>query len=379
MRKKLNIAVIFGGRSQEHEVSIGTALQIIEVLIKENKYNIIPIFISPNGQWHAGKEVLSAVKKLKISNFKHIPTAALSPDTDKTLYIFNSKKLYKKIHIDLAFPWVLGTFGEDWALQGLLELAGIPYVGSSVFASACGFNKLTTKNYLKAFDVPQVEYLALDRLQWSANKAALVIEKIAKNIAFPCFIKPASCGSSIGISKVKTKAEIKPAVDLAFRYDQSVIVEAAVKNAIEVECSVLGNQDPVVSTPGQVEYEGEFYDFNAKYLSEKWNVLIPPKLPNIKIEEIKKMAKQVFLVLGASGGARVDFLVDANNQQIYFNEINTVPGFRSGSMFTRLLATVGYSYSKIINTLIALALERHKDASKRQTDFSSGTDWFLKK
>jgi len=376
----MSVAVIFGGRSQEHEVSIGVALQIIEILSKEKKYNIIPVFISPRGNWYAGKEVIKAVKNPKISNFKNLSPAVFSPDTDKTLYIFNSDKTIKKVKIDIAFPWVLGTSGEDGALQGLLELANIPYVGSSVFSSACGFNKLTTKNYLKAFSVPQVEYLAIDKAQWSDKKIYdSIVKKIVREISFPCFIKPASCGSSIGISKVKNKSGINLAVDLAFKYDQSVIIEAAVKNAIEVECSVLGNQDPVVSTPGQVEYEGEFYDFNAKYLSEKWNVLVPPKLPANKVEEIKHLAKKVFLTLGATGGARVDFLIDGDSQKIYFNEINTVPGFRSGSMFTRLLATVGYSYSKIINTLITLALERHRDMNKRQTDFSSGTDWFLKK
>jgi len=379
MKKKLNVLMLFGGRSQEHEASIGSSLQILDVLFKEKKYNVIPVFVSPNGNWYDGKEILQSLKKSQKINFKLFSRAVLSPDTDKSLYIFNSSKLVKKITVDVAFPWMLGPFGEDGTLQGLLEMADIPYVGSGVFASACGFNKLITKNYLKSFDIPQVEYLAIYKDGYTEDKKKLILDKISKSISLPCFVKPASCGSSIGVSKVKNKKDIEAAIELAFKYDQSIIIESAVKNAIEVECSVVGNQDPIVSTPGQVEYDGEFYDFNAKYLSEKWNVLIPPKLSHNKVKEIKDLAKKVFLALGASGGARVDFLVDSNNYQIYFNEINTVPSFRSTGMFARLLVTVGYSYSKVINTLIKLALERHNNIKERHTDFSSGTDWFLKK
>lgn len=372
MKSIITIAVIFGGRSQEHEASVGACAQIIEILKKEKKFHVVPIGITKKGEWYTGREVVASFQK---GTTKGLHRAVLAPDTSRMLYVMDGTKIVKRIPLDVAFAWVLGPYGEDGTMQGLLEMADIPYVGSPVFASACGFNKVMTKIFVASLGILQVAYCAFDASEWKKDQKKIITD-IKKSIGFPCFVKPVSCGSSVGVSKVKKADELSAAIRVAFTFDTSVLVEAGVRDARELECAVLGNEKLLVSVPGQVEYEGEFYDYHAKYLSQKWNALIPPPLPKKTIEEVRTLATKVFKALGAAGGARVDFLVDGKTKKVYFNEINTLPSFRSVSMFTALLEHAGISYRDAILKLIDLALERHRAAAQRKTDFSSGTKWF---
>lgn len=372
MKSAITIAVVFGGRSQEHEASVGACAQIIEIFKKEKRFRVIPIGITKKGEWYTGREAVASFQKGTIQGLQR---AVLAPDTSRMLYVLKNKKIVRRIPLDVAFAWVLGPYGEDGTMQGLLEMADIPYVGSPVFASACGFNKVMTKIFMQSLGIPQVAYRAFDASEWKKNQKKIIAE-IKKSIGFPCFVKPVSCGSSVGVSKVKKIDELSAAIRSAFTFDTSVLVEAGVRDAYEIECAVLGNKKLIVSMPGQVEYEGEFYDYHAKYLSTKWNALIPPPFSKKTIDEVRTIAAKVFKALGAAGGARVDFLVEGKTKKVYFNEINTLPSFRTVSMFTALLAHVGISYREAILKLIDLALERHRMASQRKTDFSSGTKWF---
>lgn len=372
MKSIITIAVIFGGRSQEHEASVGACAQIIEILKKEKRFRVIPIGITKKGEWYTGREVVASFQR---GTIRGLQRAVLAPDTSRMLYVMDGTKIVERIPIDVAFAWVLGPYGEDGTMQGLLEMANIPYVGSPVFASACGFNKVMTKIFMTSLGIPQVAYRAFAVSEWKKNQTK-IISDIKKSVGFPCFVKPVSCGSSVGVSKVKKADELSAAIRAALTFDTTVLIEAAVRDARELECAVLGNEKPMVSMPGQVEYEGEFYDYHAKYLSEKWNALIPPPLPKKTIQEVRAFAEKVFKALGAAGGARIDFLVDGKTKKVYFNEINTLPSFRSVSMFTALLQHVGISYRDAIVKLIDLAIERHSTASQRKTDFSSGRKWF---
>ena len=361
----MTIAVIFGGRSQEHEASVASCAQIIGVLKKQKKYAVVPIGITKTGEWYTGAGTVEAFQK---GTIKGLHRAVLAPDTSRAVYVMQNGKVTKRIHIDVAFAWVLGPYGEDGTMQGLLEMADIPYVGSPVFASACGFNKLTTKVFIESLGIPQVPYASITRDEWKKGSSDIA-GQVARKIGMPCFVKPVSCGSSIGVSKVKKASALGKAINEALVFDHTAVVEAAVTNALEIECAVIGNDEPTASVPGQVEYDGEFYDYHAKYVSPKWNVHIPPKLSPKKVEDVRALAIRVFRALGAAGGARVDFLVDGKTKKIYFNEINTLPSFRSISMFTRLLEHMGMSYGVIIETLITLAIQRHAATSKRTLEY----------
>lgn len=360
MRKKI-IALIFGGRSQEHAVSVKLALDIFSVLSKNKKYKIVPVGITKSGRWVTGKNVIQSLQK---GIEKDFDTVTVSLNRDKTFYFTNAKGKVTKIKIDVAFPWMPGPFGEDGSIQGLLELVDIPYVGSGVFASACGFDKLATKKFLQAFNIPQVGYVSFSKKEWQSNQKKC-LDVISKKIIFPAFVKPVSCGSSIGVSKVHSRKDLKIAFADAFKYDAMVIIENGVPNALDIECAILEGEPLTVSIPGQVMYEGEFYDYTAKYVSKKWDVLIPPALPRTIIERVRLFAIDIFMALNIAGGARFDFLVDKKTKEIYFNEVNTAPNLRADSMFTRLLATQGLTYAQILEKFISSALMHHRSKEQR--------------
>ncbi len=372
--KKINIAVIFGGKSQEHEVSLVSASHTIEALQKDKKYQIIPIGITKQGAWYVGKNILNL--------FKNGLTEGLSPvviglDNTQRIFITKGGGRIEKKKIDVAFPLVSGPHGEDGALPGLLEMAGIPYVGDGIFASSCCFDKVKTKALLSSADISQVKYESFDKDAWLKQRS-LIEKKIVQKISFPCFVKPARCGSSIGVAKVKKSSELVSAVKSALLYDNTIIVEAAVPNVIEVECSLLGNDQVVVSIPGEIHFDGEFYDYNAKYISKKWDISIPPNLPKKITEEVRLMAVRAFKAINCSGFARIDFLINSKSGEIYLNEINTVPSFRPEGVFVRLMKTVGYDFKKVITTLLNLAILRHKNENKLVMGFKPEQEWYKK-
>lgn len=370
--KKMNILALFGGRSQEHEVSVISTSHVIEELKKNKKYNVICVGVTREGKWLTGKNVVEGFKK---NNYKGLTPALLSTDATRELLVFNGKTKITREKIDVAFAWILGPTGEDGTLQGLFEIADIPYVGCNVFASAAGFDKAKTKAVMAAANIPQVPYLSFNKDDWKRDSKKLSVE-IFKKLGLPCFVKPASCGSSIGISKVKQKDKLSAAIQEALKYDRNIVVEKGVENLRELECAVLGTLDNLtVSLPGEVHYEGEFYDYHAKYVSEYWDIDIPPKMPKNKWEEIRTLARRVFNAIDGSGLARIDFLMDGKTGKLYFNELNTIPSFRRESCFATLMSKVNINYKQIIDRLIESAIIEHKRRQEKQLTTDLGAKW----
>lgn len=354
MQKKLRIAVIFGGRSGEHEVSLVSAASVMKAL-NPKKYKIIPIGITKTGKWMSGENTLEALK------------------TGKTKKALN--KLPAELqNIDVAFPVLHGPFGEDGTIQGLLEIADIPYVGCDVLASAIAMDKYISKIIFKAYGLPQVKFLRANRNE--IKKELPKIKKlIKKQIGFPCFVKPANLGSSVGISKAKNEKQLVAALNNAASYDSSIIIEKAV-DAREIECAVLGNTHPVASVAGEIIPNREFYDYFSKYVDGKARLVIPAKLSTKKMREVQKLAVQAFRALECRGMGRVDFLMDKKTGKLYLSEVNTIPGFTGISMYPKLWAISGISYPRLIDRLIKLALERHREKKKNKISFDSGSDWY---
>lgn len=349
--KKINIAIIFGGRSAEHEVSIQSAKNIIKALDK-NKYNPVLIGIDKNGHWYSDKGA-----KILLANAKPLPKFAAFSKDEIVLVPQNKNKMIKlhepsaTKHIDVAFPILHGPFGEDGTIQGLLKLAGVPFVGASVLGSAIGMDKEITKRLLKEAGIPICKFIAL------TGDDSLKISSIIKILGLPLFVKPANLGSSVGISKVKNKKELLKAIILAFQYDNKILMEESIVGR-EIECAVLGNEQPIASVPGEIIVKDGFYSYEAKYLDEHGAILkIPAKLPPLVAKKIQKLAIKTFRALACEGMARVDFFLKKNGE-ILVNEINTIPGFTSISIYPKLFEKSGINYSHLIDKLIKLALER---------------------
>lgn len=371
MSKKLNVVVIFGGRSGEHEVSLVSASSVIKNLDKQ-KYNIIQIGITKGGEWIVGRDALKFLKTGQGKNFKQ---EVLSPDTIK------NKLTGKKI--DVVFPVLHGTYGEDGAIQGLLELANVAYVGSGVLGSAMSMDKITQKTLCGVQNILMPDWIWLTKKEWQWTKKSKPVFKkwlkgIEERLTYPMFVKPSNMGSSVGISKVHNRNELIQAVNLAVRYDRRILIEKTIAEAMEIEVAVLGNDKTKSSKVGQVIASNEFYDYNAKYIDGKSNVIIPAKLPVEVVQDIKNIAEEVFGLMDASGLARVDFLVNQQGKDwnIYLNELNTMPGFTSISMYPKLWAASGVSYQKLLDILIKLAIERHRDKNKLATNFKVKEDWY---
>lgn len=368
--KKINLAVIFGGRSAEHEVSLVSAESVIRHLNK-NKYNIIQIGISKDGEWIAGPEALKFLKYGRGRNFKRW---AISPDR-------GLNKVAGK-QIDVVFPVLHGTYGEDGTVQGLLELADLPYVGSGVLASAAVMDKITQKIICSSENILMADWVWLAKKEWSwIKKNKLVFKKWLKGIEdrfdYPLFVKPSNLGSSVGISKAHNKDELIKAINLAARYDTRLVIEQGIENARDVEVAVLGNYKAECSTVGEVISANEFYDYQAKYISQQSEIIIPAKLPVEVVKDIKNIALQAYELLGCRGLARVDFLVQQKNDDwyIYLNELNSLPGFTHISMYPKLWQASGVSYGRLLDILIKLALEKHKEKKSLKTSYQPQTDW----
>jgi D-alanine-D-alanine ligase len=366
--RKLRVGVIFGGRSGEHEVSLVSATSIITALDK-TKYDVVPIGITHEGRWISSDESLKLLKSQ--SGLEREPERFLAPEPNRqSLISLNGEPSGGKL--DVIFPVVHGTFGEDGTLQGLLELASIPYVGAGVLASAVGMDKIIQKQLHKHAGLPVVKFdwfLSSD----CTEKPRQIATRIERKFTYPVFVKPANTGSSVGISKAHNRKELHAALALAVQFDRKVIVEAGVKNAREIEVSVLGNDKPIASIPGEIIPSNEFYDYDAKYVDGKSVAVIPAKLPTSIVKKLQELAVNAFTVLDCAGMARIDFFVTKN--RIYLNEINTIPGFTSISMYPKLWEASGISYTELLDRLIQLALDRHRQTSARRTSYEPTSEW----
>jgi len=376
-KKKLRLGLLFGGRSGEHEVSLISAASVLKAL-DPAKYDVIPIGITRDGSWRVGTDaehllapggqppaperLLPAV----IENGK--PVMASADPTAPQLVSLNSSlpASEDRPQFDVILPVLHGTFGEDGTVQGLLELAGIPYVGAGVLASATGMDKDIMKKLFRDAGLPVVPWVLVIRSEWERHPSR-VRKLIEKEIRYPLFVKPANLGSSVGISKVHNAPELAPALDLAARYDRKILVEKAVIGR-EIECSVLGNERPEASVPGEIIPVNEFYDYEAKYLKKGSRAIIPAKLTRSQTKRVRELAVGAFQAIDCAGMARVDFLLDGKTGKIFVNEINTIPGFTPISMYPKLWEATGVPYAQLLDRLIALALERHQE--KLRTEYT---------
>lgn len=370
--KKIRVGVIFGGRSAEHEVSLVSALSVVSALDTE-KYEVIPIGISPQGRWLSAPDAIHLLKTR--GELADIPEKIILPDPTKRNLVPVKGGHEGKEPIDVVFPVVHGTFGEDGTIQGLLELANIPYVGAGVLGSALGMDKVAAKQLFEHAGLPVVPYVWFLSSEYSANEKKLVA-MIEKKLKYPSFVKPANSGSSVGISKAHDRKELIASIVLAMDYDRKILVEKGVTQAREIELSVLGNDEPEASVPGEIIPSNEFYDYDAKYIDGKSQAVIPAKLPAGVIKKLQQYAVTAFKTLDCSGMGRVDFLVERNTNRIFLNEINTIPGFTSISMYPKLWEASGLSYPRLLDKLIALAMERHRRKSHLKTTYKPKTTWY---
>src|SRR5713226_3951713 len=393
--KKLRVGILFGGRSGEHEISLLSAASVFKA-IDQNKYQVVPIGITKDGRWltsadaerlltgkpfeheherqfRAGDpEATSAAAVLHSGEAIVVPPEPHKPGTSMTPFQSDAparRASDRAINVDVIFPVLHGTFGEDGTIQGLLELADIPYVGAGVLGSAAGMDKDIMKSLFRAAGLPIVKHVTILRGNWEAEpkKAEKAVET---NLRYPVFVKPANLGSSVGISKARDRKELGPAIYEAAKFDRKIVIEEGVggkkHKAREIECSVLGNDLPQASVPGEIVPGKEFYDYTAKYLDEGSELVIPAKLTKSETKRVQELAIKAFQAVDCSGLARVDFLMDPKSRKIWLNEINTMPGFTSISMYPKLWAASGVSYPDLIEKLIQLGLERHGEKKKNQ-------------
>ena len=363
MDKKINVAILFGGKSAEHEVSLQSAKNVFEAINRE-KYNVIFIGIDKTGKWllNDGSKILlnSENPKLIKLNKKSDPVALVPQSSGK---ISSLTKDESNLKVDVVFPILHGPFGEDGTVQGLLKLANVPFVGAGVLGSAVGMDKDVMKRLLRDAGIPIGKFITV-----KIEDTIPDFKEIKNTLGIPFFIKPANMGSSIGISKIHNKKEYLEKTREAFKYDTKILIEEFIKGR-EIECSVLGNENPAASIPGEVKSNHEFYSYDAKYIDENGAVLeIPANIPQIKVNKIQELAVKTFKTLVCEGLARVDFFLK-DNGDIFVNEINTIPGFTKISMYPKLWEASGISYTELIDRLIQLAIDRFKKEQKLSTNF----------
>jgi D-alanine-D-alanine ligase len=359
-KKRLRIGVLFGGRSGEHEVSLASAASVIRGL-DPDKYEAVPIGITKEGHWLIGTSAQKMLPEVLRTGQRVTMTA---DPTDAALVRLDGSGGGQRI--DVVFPVMHGTFGEDGTIQGLLDLAGLPFVGAGVLGSAVAMDKDVAKKLLQAAKIPIVPWVCIHRHDWERHEPEIVY-KIEKEFPYPVFVKPATLGSSVGMTKVHSRQELAPALHLASEFAMKILVERAV-NAREIEVSVLGNHDPQASIPGEIVPHREFYDYAAKYLEEGTKLLIPADLKPAQIKKFQHLAVLAFRALELSGMARVDFFLGKEGGKIYLNEVNTIPGFTSISMYPKLWEASGIPFPQLIDKLIELALEQH--AEKARTKYA---------
>ncbi len=369
MMPKMVVGVIFGGRSGEHEVSLMSARSVLGAL-DPHKYEIVQIGITHAGAWLTGESVLEA---LQSGDIRSLIPAVLFPDpTRPGLYTMeggpDQPSLRFITHLDVVFPVLHGTFGEDGTLQGLLEMAGLPYVGSGVVGSAVGMDKGLFKDVMIANHIPVLETSIFLRSEIEADMPA-VIGRAEQVASYPYFVKPANLGSSVGVTKCSRRSDLLEGLLEAARYDRRILVERGAANAREIEVSVLGNEDPQASAPGEIIPSREFYSYEAKYIDGDSVLLIPAPIPPETAELARELAIRAYKAVDCAGMARVDFLLDKNTGELYLNELNTIPGFTSISMYPKLWEASGLPYPQLCDRLIELALQRKKENDRTERKY----------
>ncbi|MBJ6362794.1 D-alanine--D-alanine ligase [Paenibacillus sp. GCM10012307] len=362
MGEKLKVGFIYGGRSGEHEVSLQTALSVLQAF-DYDKYEIKPFYITKQGEWLTSDFLPAAPASVDELQFRNPQTIAAPAITS----LFDGISTAAGTNLDVVFPLLHGTFGEDGTIQGLLEIANLPYVGAGVLTSAVGMDKIIMKKVFAQEGLPQCVYRYFNRTQWEKDPGFFIME-IEISIGYPCFVKPANLGSSVGISKARNREELQAAVAYALRFDRKVIVEEFV-DAREIEVSVLGNDEPRVSIPGEIISSGDFYDYQAKYVDGKSVIQIPAQLSLETAETVRSLALRAYLAIDGSGLSRMDFFLRKEDGKLFINEVNTMPGFTPFSMYPLMWKESGVAYKDLLDTLITLALERH--AAKQQLQYSS--------
>lgn len=391
---KLRVGLLFGGCSGEHEVSMSSARAIAQALTTEqnaDKYQVMPVYIQKDGVWQSrniAQQVLESGKALQLADqgavslpatgetsFQSSTQPLATNSTDTQLQSPSQERLpansgFSNLslagqnaswsEVDVWFPILHGPNGEDGTVQGLLKLMQVPFVGSGVLGSAMGMDKIAMKMAFAHAGLPQVKYMAINRAQIWSNSCVFpkLCDQIEATLGYPCFVKPANLGSSVGIAKVRSRSELEAALDNAASYDRRIIIEAGVV-AREVECAVLGNDQPKASVVGEITYDSDFYDYETKYTEGLAGLTIPAALPDTVTRQIQEMSLQAFAAVDAAGIARVDFFYEEATGEVFINEINTMPGFTATSMYPQLWAATGVSFPELVNQLIELALERH--------------------
>jgi D-alanine-D-alanine ligase len=356
------VGLIYGGRSGEHEVSVLSANSVLSAIDRQ-KYDVLPIGITKEGRWLPGQSPAPLIES------KELQVRLLGPNNDiEQSSLTNSKQgvILSGLNdqVDVIFPVLHGPFGEDGTIQGLLELADIPYVGGGVLASAVGMDKALMKAVFQQNGLPVGDYLVYLRKEWRSSPNR-VLEEIKQQLGYPCFIKPANLGSSVGISKAHDDIELKMALDLAGEYDRKIVVEKMLTGK-EIECGVLGNDEPLASVPGEIIPCAEFYDYEAKYILNDSKLIIPADLEPNMTQRIQDLAVRAFKAVDCAGLARVDFFVNTIKNEIFVIEINTIPGFTKISMYPKMWEATGIGYSELIDRLLQLAIERFDDKKKNK-------------
>lgn len=385
--KKLRVGVIYGGRSGEHEVSLASAASIIRHLDR-TRYEPVPIRIEKDGRWTLADKAPTAISAADV--IQHARTEAARPlrpgrethliahPGEETMMTIEKRNesgaavdegttaVVTGLELDVIFPVLHGPYGEDGTVQGLLELANVAYVGAGVLGSAVGMDKAVMKTLLASRGLPIVRHLVVLRPEWERMRPEIEA-RVAGDLGYPVFVKPANLGSSVGISKVTSEAELGDAMTMALDFDRKVVIEAAVPNPREIECAVLGNDDPHASIAGEIIPSREFYDYESKYLDEGSRQLIPAPVTEEQMQEFRRLAIEAFRAVDVAGMARVDFLLDNSAGQIFLNEVNTIPGFTTISMYPKLWEASGLSYPDLVDRLITLARERHAEKQRLRT------------
>jgi D-alanine-D-alanine ligase len=383
--KRLRVGVLYGGRSGEHEVSLASAASVFAHLDRK-RYEPVPIKIEKDGRWaladkppsmmSAGEVIeqvrLEAARPVREGREVHL---VAHPGEETILSIDRARPkgatdlpsaIVTGLALDVIFPMLHGPYGEDGTIQGLLELANVPYIGSGVLGSAVGMDKAVMKVLFAARGLPVCPYRVVLRHEWETQADRITID-LERALKYPMFVKPANLGSSVGISKAKNQQGLRDAIAVAAAFDRKIVVEAAVTPARELECGVLGNDEPEASVPGEIIPSREFYDYEAKYIDADSKTVIPADVPKKLAEIVRKLSVEAFKAIDAAGMARVDFLLGGKDQSLYVNEVNTIPGFTTISMYSKLWAASGVDYPALLDRLIALALERHAEKQQLRT------------
>ena len=366
--RKLKIAVLFGGRSGEHEVSLMSARSVLSVLNPE-RYEVTQVGITKGGRWFTGPDAISALEDGITDELEH---TILSPDPSESgLFVLRGTEYTKLTDIDVFFPVMHGTYSEDGTMQGLLEMADVAYVGAGVVGSAVGMDKGIFKDVMVANEIPVVDTLVITRSEIE-DAMESVIQRAEDMSGYPLFTKPANLGSSVGVSKCNNRSDLQEGLIEAASFDRRILIQHGIKNVREIEVSVLGNDDPQASVPGEVEPSREFYSYESKYVDGTSGLLIPAPLPTEIAELIRKIAVRAYKAIDCAGMARVDFMLDKDTNAIYLNEVNTLPGFTKISMYPKLWEASGLPYPKLVDRLVELALERKAERDRTKHEYRSG-------